>query len=143
MSWSAWRRLVQPDMKKPIIRMKSERNFIRWRTVATPNDVRSPSAQMTCRPSRRLPSVARQEELSVNAQYSHEPTARMMMNAMPTATLESKGEKPMDRPKRLRAKSKAMVSSNAPTHSMQISIAPAHTRNQKPAYSNGSDVDFS
>src|SRR5438874_1714280 len=84
--------------------------------------------------------VARHEELSVKAQYSHEPTARMMMKLIPAATLESKVENPKKCPKRLRPRSMTTVSSRAPTHSMQMSMAPAHTRSQNPAYSKGSDV---
>ena len=50
-----------------MVRQNSDKNFIRWRTVACPNDVRPPSAVMTCNPNRRLPIVARHAELSANA----------------------------------------------------------------------------
>jgi hypothetical protein len=64
---------------------------MRCRSVALPNETRPPSALITCRPSRRLPGVARHAELSKNAQYSHEPTARIRMKLTPMKTFESQG----------------------------------------------------
>src|ERR1017187_7513139 len=133
MSCNAWRRLVQPAIMNPIVKKNRERNFMKWRTVACPNPTLSPSAVTTCRPKTRLPTVARHDELSVNAQYSHEPTARIRMKAIPVATLDTKGEIPSRRPKRRSARSMANVSSSAPLASKATSIAPAQARSQNPA----------
>src|SRR5579875_1120051 len=105
--------------------------------VACPNEVRPPFAVVTCKPSRRLPIVACHDELSVKAQYSHEPTDRIKMNATPVNTFESHGLMPKSRPNRRRPTSRTKVSSSAPAASMAISIEPAHTRRQKPAYTTG------
>ena len=73
MSCSAWRRLVQPDIMKPMSTQNSDRNFIKWRTVAVPKEILSPSELTTCSPSKRLPMVARQEELSKKSAIQPRP----------------------------------------------------------------------
>src|ERR1035438_6483841 len=83
MSCSAWRRLVQPAIMNPTAAVNNDRNFMKWRTVACPNDSLSPDDVTTCNPTMRLPKVARWLELSVKAQYNQASMVRKAMAAMP------------------------------------------------------------
>ena len=54
MSCSAWRRLVQPAIMNPTVAVKSERNFMKWRTVAWPNDSWPPDGGEHLKPNDAL-----------------------------------------------------------------------------------------
>ena len=103
--------------------------------MALPKETRPPSAVMTCRPSRRLPGVARHAELSKNAQYSHEPTARMRMKQTPVKVLRVPG---IDAEPASEATQQNVNGEGQQQGSQRLDAdidGPGHTRSQNPAYS--------